>query len=483
MGDSKLSPNLRDRLEDRRQARTDYPGTLALDQVTGHVGDTLTLEGRNLPADESLDVVWHSVDGGWGTVRANEVVGIQYQPRSDTILSVRTDEDGRFTERWQVQEDYGGEHELEVRDGEGTTLAEAEYTITPHFELDRTTAPLGEQFHLTGYGLGTDRISTNIQVTWDNGYVGLLTGVKNRGTANAMIRAAGPPGEHLLQVWPNPEGAAYLPIYTTSEFGEVEEEDSKWLVEVTEPEERPPTAEMDPLLAETPLDAHLLEPDRESGAELDIAPTSGQSGTEAVITGRGFPPETIVDLVWHTHAGHRFIDDAIQPVPRPDALPSVETDEDGRFQVDVTVPEDIGETRPITAEVDGEAVASTGFVLQPEILDVSPTEGPAGTTITIRLSGIGWALYDNNYSVLYDNRLVGYVCSHNRRDSDHDAGLVEFNVTAIGEPGYHFIDLVPTLNDNSVDDYKLENRPHLSYLDNHPLRPLAGMHFTFELTE
>jgi hypothetical protein len=484
MGESEISADLRDRLQEHRDSGGAQQGTLVLSDDAGCVGDTLTLKGRNLPAETSLDVVWHSVQGEWGVLRGNELLDPQYSPRTDTILSVTTDEDGSFTADWQVQQDYGGEHVVELHDEDGVTVASAEYSIEPHFELDRTEAPMGERFHLTGYGLGPSRITNNYQATWDNKFVGFMTGVQNRGTTNAEITAVGPPGEHVLTLWYSPEGMPYLQDYTSSPFGPpLGDKQSKWVVEVTEPEEAPPTATMDPLIDEEPLPSHTIEPDRDTDAELEITPTSGQAGTDAIISGSSFPPETEVDLVWYTHAGHRFMDDPIKPVARPDKLPSVVTDEDGAFQLDVEIPADIGETRPIAAEVDGESVATTAFMLQPHIIDITPTEGPVGTEITVELAGIGWALYDNNYSVLYDNSLAGYFCSHNRIDSDEPPELVEFTLSASGDPGYHFIDVIPTFNDNQVDDFKLENRPHLSYLDNHPLRPLSGFRFAFEVTE
>ncbi|MFB6110232.1 MAG: hypothetical protein ABEJ60_05085 [Halodesulfurarchaeum sp.] len=484
MADETISANLRDRLEEHRDSGGKQSGTLVLSDEEGLVGETITIKGRNLPATESLEVVWHSVDGEWGVLKANELLNPQYRPRTDTILEVQTDESGSFTEEWQVQQDYGSEHKIEVRDESGTALASTTFVINPHFEIDRTSAEMGDRFHLTGYGLGPKRMTNNYPVTWDNRYIGFMTGVQNRGTANAEIRAVGPPGDHVIQLWESPEGMPYLQNYTTNPFGDpLGDQQSKWMVEVTEPSEPPATAEMDPLLDEEPLVAHLIDPDEETAATIDISPTSGQAGTDAIITGQDFPPETEVDLVWYTHAGHRFMDDPIKPTPRPSELPTVRTDESGSFQVDVTIPSDIGETRPIAAVIDGTSVATTGFMLQPEIVDMTPEEGPVGTTITIKIAGIGWALYDNNYSILYDNSMAGYVCSHNREDSDEDPSLVEFTLTASGEPGYHFIDVIPTFNDNDVDDYKLENRPHLSYIDNHPLRPLAGMRFTFEVTE
>ena len=33
------------------------------------------------------------------------------------------------------------------------------------------------------------------------------------------------------------------------------------------------------------------------------------------------------------------------------------------------------------------------------------------------------------------------------------------------------------------DEPEFEIRPHLSYLDNHPIRPLSAAHMTFEITE
>lgn len=485
MGENGISANLRDRLDDHRGEASSRPGSIALDRAEGYVGDTFTISGVEFPANEAFDVVWRSVDGQWGALRANEIRNPQYRPVQDTILTVSTDDDGRFEGEWEVREDYGGDHTLEVRGEDGEVYAEDSFTVKPHFELDRTVAPMGETFQVTGYGLGPDRSVSNHQVAWDDGYVGFITGVENHGTAHADIRAVGPPGEHVIQVWRSNEGMPYLQNNTTSVLGPVADgRQSAWTVEVTEMEERPPTAHMGPLLEEEPLAAHLLEPEEDTAAAIDISPTYGQSGTEAVVTGREFPPETEVDLVWHTHAGHRFMDDAVRPTPRPDVLPSVVTDVDGRFQVDVTVPTDIGETRPITAEVDGTSVATTGFVLQPEIGGIEPEAAPVGTEINVELLGIGWALYDNNWVVLYDNKPAGYICSHNRDDDEEpvDGATVRFELRASGEPGLHFIDVVPTFNDNEIGDFDLSNRAHLSHVNNHPLRPEPAFHFTFEVT-
>jgi hypothetical protein len=483
MGDGEISAELRDRMaaysDDNRS------GTLAASDNEGYVGDSLTLEGQNLPADEQLAVVWHTFDGEWGVINSDTVVGPQYRPRTDTLFTVTTDGDGRFTADWTVRQDYGGEHTIEVQNPDGETLASTSYTVKPHFELDRTTVPMGEYVRVNGYGLGPDRAVTSYPVTWDNSYVGYMTGVENRGTTTARIRAVGPPGEHVVQVWRSYEGFPFLQNNTQSKLGPVADgRQSVWTVEVSEPDERPPTTEIDALSGQTPVEDHTVAPDVDTDATLEIEPRTGAPGTDAVLSGRGFPADTEVDLVWYTHVGHRFMNDPVEPEPRPDVLPSVHTDSDGSFHLDVTIPSDIGETRPIVAEVDGRSVAATSFLLQPDIATFSPTEGPVGTEITIELDALGWASYENNYCVLYDNHLVGYFCSHNADDdSEPEASRSRFKLRASGEPGLHFIDVIPTFNHTDVDDLELENRPHLSHRDNHAVRALPRMSFTFEVTE
>ena len=57
------------------------------------------------------------------------------------------------------------------------------------------------------------------------------------------------------------------------------------------------------------------------------------------------------------------------------------------------------------------------------------------------------------------------------------------DIPAAGEPGYHFIDIYPTIYEMQEDEPNFEIFPHLSYLDNHPVRPLPASHFVFEVTE
>jgi hypothetical protein len=461
-------------------------GTLALSDDEGYVGETVTVKGRNFPGNERFDVVWGSVQGEWGVLEAHEVVGTQFRPREDTVATVEADADGSFDYEWTIPEDYGGAHDIEVRDGEGETLAAAELEVLPWFELKQQTAQLGESFTLRGYGLGPGVMRNNYQVSWDNGNIGFMTGVMNRGTATAEIRAV-ETGEHVLQVWRNYRGIPYLLNNTQSPFGSVGSgRQNVWTVEVTEPDEPPRTAWMDSLFDEQPIELHYPPLDEDTAADLSVTPQCGQPGTEATVAGTDFPPNTRVNLVWYRHEGHepRGTDDTpstkISARPKPDVLPVVETDAAGAFSVDVEIPRDVGSTRPITAEVRGKEVAVTGFMLQPKIERFEPTSGPVGTPIEIELSGVGWTNYENAPILVYDNDPLGYFCG---TGGDDETGTVNPIIRAAGDPGYHCIDIYPALFWVEEDLPDFELKPHLSYLDNHPVRPLPAVHFTFEVTD
>ena len=463
-----------------------HTALLVLSDEEGYVGDTITIKGRNLPAEEVFKLRWHSVDGEWGVLQAHEVVGPQYRPRTDTIGAVASDADGQFDREWTVPEDYGGSHRIELARKTGETVAMAEFAVVPHFELENTTAPLGGSFTLRGYGIGPEAMVNNYPVVWDNGYVGYVTGVRNRGTATAEIRAVGPVGDHVVQVWRSHLGIPFLQNDTQSPYGEVADGRRRiWTVEVTEPETPPQTTWVDDLPRERPIPTHYPPLDEDTEASIDISPQSGQADTVATVTGRDFPPHTEVELVWYRHDGHTPQgknlppDHTITTTHRRDVLPTVETDSDGTFEAEFEVPVDVGSTKPITAEVDGREVAVTGFMMQPSIEKFEPARGPAGTEIEIEIAGLGWTMYETTPMFVYDNDLLGYGCSL----SGEEPTKLRTKLCATGQPGYHFLDVYPSIFKMEEDEPDFELMPHLSYPDNHPVRPVPGCHFAFEVTE
>ncbi|MFB6138011.1 MAG: hypothetical protein ABEJ42_06690 [Halobacteriaceae archaeon] len=479
--DGDLSSEVAGRLAAHRDRRAATTGTLVPGDEEVYVGDEVALRGRDLPPETALGLVWHSVEGSWGVLQGNEVTGPQYQAREERLRTVSTDGDGTVDVAVEVPQDYGGSHVVTLETPEGETVARTELEVVPWFELAERSAPLGDVFTIRGYGIGPNPLTNNYQIAWDNGMVGFVTGVMNRGTATAEVRAVGPPGEHVLQVWRNYRGVPFLQNNTQSPYGPVAGgRTSSWTVTVTEPDSDPAQCWTDPQFDETPLAVHYPELDEDTDATLAVTPTSGQPGTQAFIRGEGFPPGETVDLVWHRHQGHRVKGIPITPEPRPDVLPTVTADDDGDFQVEVEIPSDVGSTRPITASVDGRSVAVTGFMLQPEARSIEPTSGPVGTEIDIELSGVGWTIYENAPYFVYDNRPLGYVCGV---DDDEANGITHVKLRAAGEPGWHFVDVYPSIFETHDDEPDFEITPHLSYIDNHPMRPLPAFHFAFEVTE
>lgn len=469
---------------DDRSVSTDTSGSLHPSATHLHVGDALTIQGEDLPPSRELELNWGTVEGGWDVADKNKIRGVAFEPRTDRFDVVRTDEQGRFETAWTIPEDFGGSHTITAKDPSGQVVADSEVTIVPRFELDRTRASLGKVFTISAYGLGPPNLRDNFRVVWDSGMVGYMTGVGNQGTATADIRAVGPPGEHVLRIGPLQRGGSFhrepdQPPYPSA----VGDAQAAWTVEVTEAERRPESAWMSDPPAETPTPEHYPALDNETDATLSISPEYGQKGTTAVIEGQDFPPEEEVDLIWYRHSGQRIKGIPITPTPRPDELPTVTTNAAGRFSTEVTIPQDLGGTRPIAAEIGGETVAITGFVIQPDVLDITPTSGPYGTEIEIVLSGVGWTGFDNSLHFVYDNKPLGYVCGGAGREGVDNPGTAVTKLQAIGSPGMHFIDVYPNVFEVEGDAPDFENIPHLSYRENHPVRSLPSLHFAFEITE
>lgn len=464
-----------DQAGDRAGASTsgDPPGELALSASEANVGQRLTAEGRGLPSDTAVALVWQGWEGRWDVVTYSEIVGPQYAPRTEVLASASTGNGADVSMDFTVPEAYGGRHPVQLLTDDGRLLAETSLKVEPTFELDRQSAPLGSQFTITGRGIGHSRYRRNNQVIWDNGFTGLLTGVTGRGTARARVTAAGPPGTHILEVGGGYGGISYLNPQQSPYPRDFRY--AAWAVEVTEPADGDRQWRR-PVLDESPIAGFYPDLDRPQGT-LEVTPASGPIRAEATIEGDGLPADESVALEWVTMTGNRVSGSGYERTSEP--LTTVETNGHGRFNTAVDVPDDLGGTHPIVAVVGDESVAIGGYVIQPSIESFGPSKGPKGTAIDIHLKGVGWTAYDNTYAFVYNNNYVGYACGFNTN------GDVQVQLRASGQPGQQSIDVYPALYKKPNEDRETDMymRPHLTYLDDHPMRTLPAMHFTFELTE
>jgi hypothetical protein len=184
-------------------------------------------------------------------------------------------------------------------------------------------------------------------------------------------------------------------------------------------------------------------------ASPDVAP----AGRKVTLTGTGLPAGKAVTLAWMT-AKIRYVLD-----PKPDSVDYIGRKVDkiavrlatgtttaaGAFSVTFTVPDDFGGIHDIYALVGGVQVARGGFLLQ-RTVSIRPTRGPVGTTITVKVRGMGSPTYESVGAILWDNRFTGSVAANTTR------GALTFKLRAAGDVGAHWIEYagsshtVPYLN-------------------------------------
>lgn len=449
-------------------------GQLTLSAYSGPAGTPLLLQGTGFATGAALHLVWETADGRWQLSGATELQGARYRPAERSIADVRADSRGSFRLEWTVPEDFGGPHvirALPAGPAAGTAEAQApsaSFDIRPQFTISTTRAAVGETITIRATGLGMDNYHGSLwEVAWDNGFAGILTAVTTHGTAEATLRAAGPAGQHLVQVWRGLLGFPYLNPQQ-SPYGGIP--DAAWLVDVTPPTAPVPAAYSDPLMAEKPLPAPALD-----GAQpLSVSPGYGPVGTQVRLQASGLPAGAQAEIVWTTENGNRVSGQGRKTVEK--SLGQLRVGADGRVDATLAIPDDLGGTHPLALEAGGRTVAVGAFVIQPSIVSVTPSGGPAGTRFTIHLKGVGWAAYDNTYALLYDDRYLGYACGFN------SSGDVQIVLTASGAPGVHLIDLVPVIYEGQDAQPVVYARPQLTYARDHPGRTLPALHFAFTVT-
>jgi hypothetical protein len=175
---------------------------------------------------------------------------------------------------------------------------------------------------------------------------------------------------------------------------------------------------------------------------VELSPSRGAAGTEVTMTGTGFGPGAELDLTWNTVKGHWILEGtaneefhgrAFDPVEVP--MGSAVVDSDGAFSASFVAPVDHGFNHDVTVTQAGQLLNKAGFRLEPTVT-ITPASGPAGTPITIRMEGIGYANLENSWTLTYDNQFVGLLSSVT------SGGIGEAVIPATGDPGMHHLRIV-----------------------------------------
>jgi hypothetical protein len=331
-----------------------------------------------------------------------------------------------------------------------------------------TSGPIGTPIELEVKGLGFRVMESTWVVNWDNSLAGFVSAASTKGSAVARFRAAGPAGEHIVQVLSGFQGQGYL---------NHEQAPNSYL---PRPRFSFRTTGERPASLEPYAEPYVKQPVPET--ELPVAnvtaaltPTQGPVGTRAMLKGQGFPAGTQLQLVWQTSVGSRVSGEGFGPSETP--LPPVTVGGDGHLETPIVVPEDLGGLHGISVRDGDQELARLFFVIETSIVSISRTSGPVGTPITIHLKGVGWTEYDNIYVATYDNAYMGYACGFNTQ------GDVVINFHATGAPGIHIIDLYPGIYQGPPTEPQLLYRQaQLTYADDHPGNKIPALRFMFEVT-
>ena len=175
---------------------------------------------------------------------------------------------------------------------------------------------------------------------------------------------------------------------------------------------------------------------------MKLAPEKGSSASQFVINSDGLTPGKRVELIWDTAEGS-YVTKALpetvefyekQFTEKKLSLGWATTDAQGHLSATLNVPDDYGEVHDVYAVMDGQTVARGGYRIMRNIT-VSPQQGPVGTPITIKATGLGYKAYESTLAIRYDNNFMGIVSAVTT------GGTATFQIRAAGRVGKHVIDV------------------------------------------
>lgn len=446
------------------------------------VGDRVEVSGEGLPEGCSFQLLWRSHTVDWDMERRADGViwrrffGFKHREVQSILAGVNTGTNGEFSQEIRVPEDFGGLHDVYLI-GEKRRVNKVGIRVVPGFEVTSTSGPLGSPIRVTARGLPlpvADSVDNPpYHVYYDNKYTGLISPVTPRGTASFTIPATGTPGRHVVDVERCPFGNAHS--YRQTHIGLISlpgTPDLSWNFELTEGEPNLPL----------PIDEQVPPPvtrnekvlNREEEPNLSTAERAIPVSGSVRVEGRGFPPRADVKLVWTGLEGSNLREERFSE--RDALVVWAEATSEGRLEAEMSPsPATVqGGPHPIYAYVDGEKVGTTSIIVLPRFKELPADSGPGGTEITINGEGVGWNEVWNQVTILYDNSYIGYVCGGDI------PGIVEGKLRATGQPGWHIIDLYPTIQkqrnfaDEAFEIPFIYRLPFLNW-DSHP----QGYHFRY----
>ena len=127
-------------------------------------------------------------------------------------------------------------------------------------------------------------------------------------------------------------------------------------------------------------------------------------------------------------------------------------------------PEDYGGVHEVIALIDGKPVAQNAINVT-QTFALTPTSGPVGTPIELKVTGLGWRTMESTWVVNWDNQELGFVSAAGTRGS----AVARFRAT--GPAGDHIVKLYTGW----------QGQGYLNY-EQSPVAALPRPQFTFRTT-
>jgi hypothetical protein len=438
-----------------------FVGRLALEPQQGSIGTPVTVRAEGLPVGQEFDLVWRTVKGSWQVANA-EYQGRDYAPVGYLIAKVKADDAGVFTATFNAPDDFGFWHDVTVQQSD-RLFTQAAFYVEMTVDITPASGPVGTPITVDVKGIGWKQLQNSWLLLYDNSFTGWMSSVNNAGSAHFTIPATGKPGTHVFEVL---HGDFTFPYRNMQQSPEPDRPRFAFTFKVTEGDAVLPVA------PEKQVQSSVRR--LPAQGDLVVEPAFSTVGQPILVSGEGFEPGKKYPLQWSTVTGNRVSGSGWEESER--VITEAVADASGKLEFRLNTPDDLGGIHKLRVEANG-ADRKGVFWIAPSALPLDVGRGPAGTTFTVHLKGVGWTETANIYTIVYDNNYIGYACGFNSQ------GDVVIYLQATGEPGWHFIDLYPAIykgKETRPINFRL---PQLTYADDHPGEDLPRFSFAFEVTE
>lgn len=447
-------------------------GKLSLDKNSGRIGDTVQLTAESLLPNEPLTVIWKDMVGSYSLEDNYTFIGTSYEEIEVELVTGEADENGSWTGEITIPEGFGDDHDIIIYQND-KKIAQANFFVETVFRIYPESGPIGTEITIEGEGLSWKMYGSLWHLNYDNKYTGMITAVSTNGKAIGKIRASGEVGDHVIKIEGGSSGSPFL-NRDQSAINYISTHNFVFTVTDDEPVGEKIYVEDPPKAANGGI--KLPDPVNKDGVTITIDKEMGTVGEPVVLKGEGLPANETITLDWHTMVGNRVSTAGFGAEVRE--LAQVTTDDSGSFTYEFEIPDDLGGLpHLIDVKVNDEIYGQTYLRILPSVVDISHSSAPVGTQVMITIKGSGWTEYDNAYAVTYDNAYIGYICGFNSQ------GTIELPIVVSGDPGYHVIDIYPSIYKGQQIQPNLYLNPQLTYLEDHPGTNIPPIRILFEVTE